>query len=119
MSESGYFLEDGILGMLSGDIKGKVREAFEDGAREILAYAQDNAPWADRTGMAREGLGVVIEEMDGAVGLSLYHGVDYGYWLEVIQSGRFAIIMPTLELFAPQIFEAAGGRVTGEMGGGF
>jgi hypothetical protein len=115
MSESAYHLDDGILAMLEGDPKGGAREVFEHYAGVILAYAQDNAPWGDRTGAARAGLGVVVEELEGggAVGLSLYHSVDYGYWLEVIQSGRFAVIMPTLEMFAPQVFEAAGGKVTG------
>lgn len=85
--------------------------AMESGAERAQQYAQSHAPWSDITGMARAGLTGYVE-MDGLeVVLNLEHSVDYGIWLEVANEGRFAIIMPTLELLAPEILREAGAAV--------
>lgn len=85
-----------------------VHQYAEQAAQEMLDYARQNAPWQDRTGDARSELGVEVVEEGGQAIIELYHGVEYGYWLEVIQNGRFAIIMPTLELYAPRFFLGSG-----------
>lgn len=90
----------------TSDPTDKVIRTLEDLASEIKAYAQDNAPWTDRTGEARAGLDTSVDREGDDVVLELFHTVDYGQWLETIQSGRFAIIMPTLEVYADQVFEA-------------
>lgn len=113
-----YF--DGMIGFLSltaDDYTDETRQVFEDYAARIQSYAQQNAPWTDRTGLARVGLSTDVWEENGEIVLSLYHLVDYGEWLETIQSGNYAIIMPTLEAFAPEVFEAAGGHIVSEEGG--
>ncbi len=61
------------------------------------------APWTDRTGAARGGL-FALKRHTSAPG-SVYgtheiifaHGVDYGIWLEVANSGKYQIIMPTVK----------------------
>lgn len=83
-------------------------------AIDILAYAQENAPWSDRTGDARSGLDVDVDSDGDSITLQLFHTVDYGLWLEVIQNGRFAIIMPTLEHFSSQVLGSVNARETGE-----
>ena len=119
-NDSGMFIEDGFTRFMTDfSPKAEAVEAFYDYAGIILEYAKSNAPWEDRTGDARNGLEVLVEEDGEEVSLTLYHTVEYGVWLETIQSGEFAIILPTLELFATPAFQAAGGRVTGETGGGF
>ncbi|MGX9924108.1 hypothetical protein ACWIG4_30140 [Streptomyces sp. NPDC002248] len=70
---------------------------------EALEYAKANAPWEDRTGDARDGLDVDVDDSGNTIVLSLFHTVDYGQWLETIQNGRFAIIMPTLEIYGQEI----------------
>lgn len=122
-NDSGFFVEDGQIGWFNslggGGMQDKASEAFEAAADSILMYAQANAPWADRTGDARAGLATEVYTDGESVILDLYHTVDYGLWLEVIQNGRFAIIMPTLEQFAPMVFEDAGGRITSVEGDDF
>lgn len=86
-------------------------EAFEDAADQVRETAQWNAPWEDRTGEAREGLQTKVEANNGEVILTLFHTVEYGLWLEVIQNGRFGVIMPTLEQQAPIAFKAAEARI--------
>lgn len=87
-----------------------VQDALLTEAANMEQYAQDNAPWADRTGEARAGLTAEVDHDKGNVYVSLFHTADYGQWLEVIQSGRFAIIMPTLEQFANEIFDRVGAK---------
>lgn len=112
-SESGFFVEDGAISWFDGfdGLDGRVLEAFEEMVPEVVGYAKSNAPWEDRTGAARDGLDAAVYNDDGEVTLDLFHTVDHGYWLEIIQSGRFAIIMPTLEAMAPEVFRRAGGTV--------
>lgn len=116
MAENGssYEIQDGIMAWFSGAgaIAENAEETFQQAADGVLSYAKANAPWVDRTGDAREGLSVEVYSEGGDVILELFHTVDYGLWLEVIQNGNFAIIMPTLEQFAPMIFADAGARIT-------
>jgi hypothetical protein len=82
-------------------------------AENMEAYAQENAPWADRTGEARAGLTAEVDADRGNVYVSLFHTVEYGRWLETIQAGRFAIIMPTIEQFSNEVLDSVGARRTG------
>jgi hypothetical protein len=121
MAKMGMLVHDGIgpvLDYLAINAATNVAEAFEAGAQEVEYYAQGNAPWSDITGEARGGLTAEVYLEDGQVTLELYHTAEHGYWLELIQDGRFAIIMPTLEALGPGIIRDAGGRVM-QVGGGF
>lgn len=112
---SGIFVVDGIgpvLGYLVASSAANVAEAMEQGRENVEAYAQMNAPWTDQTGAARAGLTASVTLEDGEVVLELAHSVEHGYWLEVIQDGAFAIIMPTLEALGPEIIRDAGGQIT-------
>ena len=89
----------------------RMEQVMEDGAHEIEMAAKANAPWEDQTGDARRG-GTAEMGVEGAEAyIELYHTVDYGLWLELIQDGRFAIIMPTLEQLAPGIIRRAGAEM--------
>lgn len=70
-------------------------------ATEMQNDAKANASWTDRTGNARTGL-FGTSEADFAqkvVTIYLSHGavIDYGRWLELANSGRYAIIMRTMQ----------------------
>lgn len=67
------------------------------------AYMRDNAPWTDQTGNARQGLEAQTEVSTNKVTIYLFHKVPYGPWLELRWSGRYQIINPTIEVFAPQL----------------
>jgi hypothetical protein len=110
----GMIVLDGIgprLDLLAGTVATNIADAMQDGAEEVQAYAQMNAPWSDITGEARNGLTAEVDYDEGSVNLVLYHTAEHGYWLELIQDGRFAIIMPTLEALAPHIVNDAGGHL--------
>lgn len=116
VSTAGFFLELDTLGPLfQGDIILERTEQEAEGfAPQIEEYAKLNAPWEDRTGDARAGLTAEVDTEGEEVVISLSHSVGYGLYLETIESGQFAIIMPTLEHFAPLVFFATNATQTGE-----
>lgn len=117
MTSPGFFMKDTLSAGLAAQEEGLMKEVEEIAlalAPEMLDYAKANAPWEDRTGDARAGLDIEVDETVDEVTITLYHTVEYGLWLEVIESGRFATIMPTLEHFANDVFTATGAVQTGE-----
>lgn len=105
-------IDDGIIIWFDGPEWDDVAaEAFDKAALNIKTYAQNNAPWTDRTGDARKLLDTAVELDKGEVTLLLGHGVEYGKWLELIQDGRFAIIMDTLEQYAPVVIASTIARL--------
>lgn len=98
VAKSSLSWDDGIIAWYNGPEWDEVTEQeFEKAATQLESEMRANAKWEDRTGDARANLSAEVFATDGQVGILLSHGVDYGYWLEVIQNGRFAIIGPTLE----------------------
>jgi len=83
-----------------------VEAVMEHYAGEVQDYAQENAPWEDRTGAARDGLTAEASSSGNTHEIVLYHTVDYGIWLEIRNSGEYAIILPTIEHMGPQIMAA-------------
>jgi len=63
----------------------------------LEAYAKAHRPWTDRTGNARQSLFSVSELAGEIVTIYLSHGMEYGVFLELCNSGQYAIIMPTLQ----------------------
>lgn len=117
MGMSGIFLRNSMLaGIALAEVE--VPEAIEEDvlntAIDALAYAQSNAPWEDRTGDARAGLDVDVRREGNVIVWEMFHSVDYGLYLETRWNGKYAIIMPTLEMFAHQV-----GRGLNETGGDY
>jgi hypothetical protein len=74
-------------------------------ADDLVEYARANAPWADRTGWAREGLDATVFLRNESLEIELYHQAEYGIWLEVRWGGYYAIIIPTVETMGPQLLD--------------
>lgn len=109
---SQFLIDDGIIVWFDGPQWDEVAaEVFREAADEVAERARGNAPWEDRTGNARAGLQTNVINDNGEIVLTLFHTVEYGLWLEVIQNGRFATILPTLEQEAPGIMNRATERV--------
>lgn len=106
-------MTDGIIDWFNGPHWDKVAfESFLTAEVQLEEAARRNAIWEDRTGDARDGLNATtLSPRDGVVRLALSHTVEYGIWLELIQNGKFAVIMKTLEQEAPRIMENAMRRI--------
>jgi hypothetical protein len=65
-------------------------------AAKSETWMRSNAKWTDRTTNARNGLfALVIDDIGTDVWLLvLSHTVSYGIWLEVANSGKYAIVRP-------------------------
>lgn len=79
-----------------------IAAATREFAAEIEEWMKEHAVWQDRTGDARSGLTAEHKSEGFKQSIYLYYSVDYGYWLEVIQSGRLSILKPTIEHFQPE-----------------
>lgn len=76
-------------------------------AIEIEAAMKENAPWTDRTGNARQTLAAFVYVVkDGLIALVAKQQMSYGVWLELKNGGRFAIVIPTLERFYGEVWDA-------------
>src|SRR5690554_5534178 len=85
--------------------KAAIRALAERTTGEMEAYAKPNAPWADRTGDARESLFGYVLSRETTLLLRIAHGQEYGKWLELCNQGKYAILEPTTKRFAPMFFE--------------
>lgn len=68
-----------------------------------------NAPWSDRTGAARTGLHTATSHEVGTHTIIFAHSVPYGIWLEVKNSGRYEVIMPTVRDTGAQLMQSLNG----------
>jgi hypothetical protein len=98
-----WYLERGVHAQ---EYRAQVAEAL---AREMEAYAKENAPWQDRTGDARASLQTQVEHRVNESTVYLGYGSDihYAYYLEnfVYAGVSYAIIEPTIRYFEPIIWE--------------
>lgn len=69
----------------------------------IENYARQNAPWTDQTANARNGLIARSGSTGSQYFLVLAHRVPYGIYLETRWSGKYAIIMPTINSEGPKV----------------
>jgi len=77
-------------------------------APTVENYMKQQAPWTDRTGNARQGMFTEVEYKPGQhVRLHLDHTMWYGKYLEFHHAGRFAIVLPTRDLFGARMINEA------------
>jgi hypothetical protein len=88
----------------------KIKSVMEYQTPRVQDYARSNALWTDRTSNARNGL--FSKYVAGSLGdttthrIVLYHTVPYGIWLEVRWSGKYAIIVPTIDVYGKKVMDA-------------
>lgn len=74
--------------------------------QKMQAFAQENAPWTDRTGDARKLLKYKSTMDKDGVTVSIFHQVEYGYWLEVSHNKKYAILKNSRDAILPEFVEA-------------
>lgn len=90
------------IGRLQIRNRAKIKQKFEMYGDYGVGWAKTHAPWTDRTGAARSGLHHGPVQVEGGrlsrnrqYSITFAHTVHYGIYLELANSGRYAIIAPT------------------------
>lgn len=68
-----------------------------------VEYMRINAPWTDRTGAARNGLFSQVFSDDDLKKIVFAHSVEYGIYLETMESGQYQIINPTIRVVGARL----------------
>lgn len=92
------------------NIYSRAERRAEQFARDIEDWMKQNAPWEDQTGEARNNLFCRVERQGRSINIVMGHGVEYGVWLELMQSGRFSILPKAVLFFAGQMPQRMKGR---------
>lgn len=84
-------------------------------------YAKSKAPWTDRTGNARSGLGTAYRINVGgetsSYQIDVFHRVPYGIWLEVKYNGKYSIIDNTVNVEGNKFMKTANQLMAKMFGG--
>jgi hypothetical protein len=96
-------LNEARLQLIGPKIKRAMVVASAKTAAEGEAWMKSSAKWRDQTGNARNGLGGQSVVTTNKVATVFYHTVPYGIWLEVRWDGKYAVIGPAVERFAPRM----------------
>lgn len=67
-------------------------------AMGTIGWLRTNARWTDNTGAARTGLFAVPNHLRTTHEILMAYSVTYGIWLEVANSGKYAIITPGMRI---------------------
>lgn len=88
-----------------------LRQLLEEWADYLTIYMQATHKWKNRSGKAEEGIHAQLMGRGNQYGskttLELRHGdtIWYGWRLENLYEGKYAIIKPTIDKFAPDIMD--------------
>lgn len=93
------------LERFDAEVQESIRAVLEYWGARAVTEMRMNASWTDRTSNARNGLASSVYVGDTDATLVLFHTMNYGIWLEVRWSGRYAIIGPTLNDVGPKALE--------------
>lgn len=75
----------------------------------VESYMKTNAPWTDRTSNARNGLAAKALSEGSTHVIVAFHQMPYGPWLEVSNSGKYRIIIPTIINQGREVMKTVGG----------
>lgn len=98
---------DKNLAELDDNIRRVITGQFEYHTDVATKWMKENAPWTDRTGNARSGLfsttayGLKRDHWE----LIMSHGIHYGIYLEVCNSGKYSVIKPALQHVGPLLLQ--------------
>lgn len=100
MAKVGFKFDKGTLDRglrtLPPEVERRVHLTVERAAAKGEVYLKNDAPWTDRTGAARSGLHTTTSSSGRQHEIVFAHTVDYGIWLEVKNSGKYEVIVPTM-----------------------
>jgi UDP-N-acetylenolpyruvoylglucosamine reductase len=98
-------LSEGLSAM-AGNFAGVVLKYADTQAKVLESKMKRERRWKDRTGNAKAGLtGSYFMKNEHIVTIALSHQVKYGIWLELAKEKKYAVIMPTINRYSPEVIE--------------
>ena len=91
------------LSTFGRDVNRKVAAVMDYNAGYATGWLKKNAPWTDDTSAARTGLNALPFHFGTQHELLMSYTVYYGIWLEVANSGKYAVITPAMRIVGNKI----------------
>ena len=88
---------------LSGKVNRQVGALMQYESAYTVGWLKQNAPWTDRTSAARTGLTATAFSAGKTHEILMAYSVYYGIWLEIANSGRYAVITPALRIVGNKV----------------
>lgn len=88
---------------LSVHVMKGLADLLEGTAARAESLAKTGAPWTDRTGAARAGLRGTSDSHPSGGEVVLSYSVEYGVWLELANQGRYATVIPTMQIIVGEL----------------
>jgi len=80
-------------------------------AAKLEAKAKTDAPWTDRTGLARQTMAGVCDWAGESLRVGIAGNMNYSVYLEFCNEGRFAVLWPTLNAMSAEIIQGMAGLI--------
>lgn len=80
-----------------------VAATMDYNAGYTTGWLKSNAPWTDDTAAARTGLVAMPFSVGNQHEILMAYSVTYGIWLEIANSGRYAVITPAMRIVGAKI----------------
>ena len=82
-----------------------VAATMDYNAGYATGWLKANAPWTDDTAAARTGLVALPFSVGKSHEILMAYSVTYGIWLEVANSGRYAVISPAMRIVGAKVMQ--------------
>ena len=91
------------LRTFSSRVNNRISAVMDYNAGYTTSWLKSNAPWTDDTAAARTGLVALPFNVGTQHELLMAYSVSYGIWLEIANSGRYAVITPAMRIVGEKI----------------
>lgn len=91
--------------MVEQQVKAAIGLYADTAAKKMEGEAKKNRPWTDRTGHAKNSIQGSFGWEGNKAKITLSGNMDYSVFLELANEKRFAVLVPTIQRFAPEILK--------------
>lgn len=86
-------------------VNNQISAVMDYNAAYATGWLKQNAPWTDRTSAARTGLVALSNASGNSHEILMAYSVYYGIWLEVANSGKYAVITPGMRIIGKKVMD--------------
>lgn len=98
---------------IDNKVNQRIATVMQYEAAYTVGWLKKNAPWTDDTAAARTGLTAIALSRGRTHEILMAYSVYYGIWLEVANSGRYAVITPAMRIVGEKVMSDMKGLILG------